>query len=178
MSALKNTCLPVQPTGVQLSLTFTLRDAISVFGDWKVAKALTWADFMENALLTSFELMFTILPRPLWFDEAANPIVFRTTARVVVASPVAYLGSTYLNTLALERFKDRLFGRTLTSNLTSTSVDTVVFISFAYATMGAPLLIPVAGQVVFLWLHNSVLMPLLYWVRGRLTEQGLTLEGY
>ena len=160
------------------SLTFTLRDAIHVIGGWKVAKALIWAGLATNVLLASYGLLINVLPRPEWFDDAAYATVFGTTARVVAASLIAFVVSTYLNAYVFERLKNRLFARVLASNTVSTTLDTVVFITLAFAATGAPLLNLIVGQVAIKMLFSTVLIPLVYWVRGNLREQGLALEGY
>ncbi|WP_027891692.1 queuosine precursor transporter [Calidithermus chliarophilus] len=160
------------------SLTFTLRDAVHTVGGWRVAKSLVWAGLAANALLALYGLLVTVLPKPAWFDGGAYAQVFGTTFRVVVASLVAYGVSTWLDALVFERLKRSIASRVLASNLVSTTLDTVVFITLAFAGTGAPLLNLMLGQVVVKMLVSTVLIPLVYWVRNALRSQGLALEGY
>ena len=160
------------------SLTFTLRDAIHTTGGWRVAKSLIWAGVIANLLLALYGLLVTVLPKPVWFDGAAYQQVFGTTVRVVLASLAAYLISTYLDALVFERLKQNLAGRVLASNLLSTITDTVIFITLAFVGTGAPLLNLMIGQIIIKLLVSTVLIPLVYWVRNTLRQQGLAMEGY
>lgn len=160
------------------SLTFTLRDAVHTVGGWRVAKALVWAGLAANALLALYGLLVTVLPRPVWFNDSAYAQVFGTTFRVVIASLTAYGISTWLDALIFERLKRSIAGRVLMSNLVSTTLDTVIFITLAFAGTGAPLLNLMLGQLVIKMLVSTVLIPLVYWVRNTLRAQGLALEGY
>lgn len=160
------------------SLTFTLRDAVHTIGGWKVAKALLWAGFIANAILAVYGLIVTALPKPEWFDNSAYQAVFGTTARVVTASLVAYLVSTWLDALIFERLKSTIVGRVLASNAVSTTVDSVLFITLAFAGTGAPLLNLMVGQILIKMVMSTGLIPLVYWVRNNLRSQGLALEGY
>ena len=119
-----------------------------------------------------------MLPKPVRFDGDAYAQVFGATLRVVVASLVAYGVSTWLDALLFERLKRSVAGRVLASNLVSTTLDTVVFITLAFAGTGVPLLNLMLGQVVVKMLVSTVLIPLVYWMRNALRSQGLALEGY
>ncbi len=160
------------------SLTFTLRDAVHTVGGWKVAKGLLWAGLIANAILAAYGLLITVLPKPVWFDDAAYQAVFGTTARVVAASLAAYFVSTWIDAVIFERFKHTIAGRVLASNAASTTVDSLIFITLAFAGTGAPLLNLMLGQIVVKMLISTLLIPLVYWVRNNLRAQGLALEGY
>lgn len=160
------------------SLTFTLRDAIQVAGGLRVAQTLIWAGLLANALLAGYGLLINALPRPEWFNAEPYTAVFSTTARVVVASLAAYGVSTYLDTLVFHRFRQNLLGRVLASNVSGVLVDTAVFIILAFAGTGAPLLNLIFGQVGIKLVVSTVIIPVVYWVRGTLRRQGLAVEGY
>ena len=160
------------------SLTFTLRDAIHVVGGWKVAKALIWAGFIANVLLAGYGLLVNRLPAPIWFDDAAYTTVFGTTARVVVASLLAFVVATYLNAWVFESLKNNFLARILTSNVVSTTIDTMIFISIAFAGTGAPIVNLILVQIAVKMVFSTVLIPLVFWVRGNLRSRGLALEGY
>ncbi|MER3445041.1 MAG: hypothetical protein C4333_13370 [Meiothermus sp.] len=136
------------------------------------------AGLAANALLALYGLLMTVLPKPVRFDGDAYAQVFGATLRVVVASLVAYGVSTWLDALLFERLKRSVAGRVLASNLVSTTLDTVVFITLAFAGTGVPLLNLMLGQVVVKMLVSTVLIPLVYWMRNALRSQGLALEGY
>ena len=160
------------------ALTFTLRDAIHVVGGWSVAKSLVAAGFAANALLAGYGLAVIYLPAPAWFDGAPYEAVFGMTARVVVASLVAFGIAAFLDAYVFERLKRSIVGRVVTSNAASTTADTVIFILIAFAGTGAPLLNLMFGQIVIKMVVSSLMIPLVVWVRNNLHARGLALEGY
>jgi len=148
------------------SLTFTLRDAIHTAGGWASAKALLWGGLAANALLAGYGLLVNALPKPGFFKDDAYQAVFGSTLRVVLASLAAYLISTALDALIFERLKRRgVATQVIASNAVSTTLDTVVFISLAFAGTGAPLLNLMVGQIVLKMLISLLLIPLVRWVR-------------
>jgi queuosine precursor transporter len=160
------------------ALTFTLRDAIHVVGGWPVAKSLIVAGFVANALLAGYGLAVIYLPAPTWFDGSAYEAVFGMTARVVVASLAAFGVAAFLDAYVFERLKRSIVGRVVTSNVASTSADTVIFILIAFAGTGAPLLNLMLGQIVIKMAVSSLMIPLVVSVRNTLRSRGLALEGY
>ncbi|MDL2344411.1 queuosine precursor transporter [Deinococcus sp. MIMF12] len=150
------------------SLTFTLRDAIHTVAGWKGAKALLWGGFAANALLAGYGLLVNALPKPGFFEDQAYQVVFGSTLRVVAASLVAYLISTALDALIFERLKRRgVVVQVIASNAVSTTLDTAVFITLAFAGTGAPLLNLMLGQVLLKMTISLLLIPLVRWVRTK-----------
>ncbi len=161
------------------ALTFTLRDAVHTAGGWRVAKTLVWAGVAANLLLALYGLLVVNLPAPGFFDGGAYGAVFGTTVRVVFASLAAYVVSTLLDAVIFERLaRASIAGRVLASNVVSTTLDTAIFITLAFAGTGAPLLSLMVGQIVVKLLVSTLLIPLVYWVRGRLDRAGLTDRAY
>lgn len=153
------------------SLTFTLRDAVHAAGGWATAKALLWGGFAANALLAGYGLIVNTLPKPGFFNDSAYQAVFGSTIRVVFASLVAYLISTALDALIFERLKHRgVTAQVIASNAVSTTLDTVVFITLAFAGTGAPLLNLMLGQIILKMLISLLLIPLVRWVRTQVTS--------
>lgn len=153
------------------SLTFTLRDAVHAAGGWATAKALLWGGFAANALLAGYGLIVNTLPKPGFFNDSAYQAVFGSTIRVVFASLVAYLISTALDALIFERLKHRgVTTQVIASNAVSTTLDTVIFITLAFAGTGAPLLNLMLGQIILKMLISLLLIPLVRWVRTQVTS--------
>lgn len=153
------------------SLTFTLRDAVHAAGGWATAKALLWGGFAANALLAGYGLIVNTLPKPGFFNDSAYQAVFGSTIRVVFASLVAYLISTALDALIFERLKHRgVTAQVIASNAVSTTLDTVIFITLAFAGTGAPLLNLMLGQIILKMLISLLLIPLVRWVRTQVTS--------
>ncbi|MFC6619414.1 queuosine precursor transporter [Deinococcus radiophilus] len=161
------------------SLTFTLRDAIHVAGGWTAAKALLWGGLAANALLAGYGLIVNALPTPDFFDDAAYQAVFGSTFRVVFASLLAYLLSTALDALIFERLRHRgVTTQVVASNAVSTTLDTIIFITVAFAGTGAPLLNLMLGQIILKMLISLLLIPLVRWVRTQVpsTPADLTAQ--
>ena len=159
------------------SLTFTLRDAIHTAGGWASAKALLWGGLAANALLAGYGLLVNALPKPGFFHDDAYQVVFGSTVRVVLASLVAYLISTALDALIFERLKRRgVVTQVIASNAVSTTLDTAIFITLAFAGTGAPLLNLMVGQVILKMLISLLLIPLVRWVRQQVGTHDETLQ--
>ncbi|GGM21958.1 queuosine precursor transporter [Deinococcus aerophilus] len=153
------------------ALTFTLRDAIHTAGGWSSAKALIWGGFAANALLAGYGLLVNALPKPGFFNTDAYQVVFGATLRVVMASLAAYLISTLIDALIFERLKQRgVAVQVIASNAVSTTLDTIIFITLAFAGTGAPLLNLMVGQIILKMLISLLLIPLVRWVRTQVTD--------
>lgn len=153
------------------SLTFTLRDAIHTAGGWTAAKAVLWGGFAANVLLAAYGLLVNALPKPGFFQDDAYQVVFGSTVRVVLASLAAYLISTALDALIFERMRHRgVTVQVIASNAVSTTLDTIVFITLAFAGTGAPLLNLMLGQIILKMLISLLLIPLVRWVRTQVSQ--------
>lgn len=153
------------------SLTFTLRDAVHTAGGWQTAKALLWGGLAANTLLAGYGLLVNALPKPGFFNDSAYQAVFGSTFRVVLASLLAYLVSTALDALIFERLKSRgVATQVIASNAVSTTLDTAIFVTLAFAGTGAPLLNLMLGQIILKMLISLLLIPLVRWVRTQVTS--------
>jgi uncharacterized integral membrane protein (TIGR00697 family) len=159
------------------ALTFTLRDAIQVAGGLRVARDLTWGGLLANGLLACYSLLVLQLPAPQGFPTQPYQEVLHQGARTVIASLTAYGVSTYVDAWIFQRLGRRLIARILFSNGLGILIDTLLFITLAFAGTGAPLGALIVGQLVIKFLVSSLLIPLVYWVRQLLAQQGLRMEG-
>ena len=151
------------------ALTFTLRDAVHAAGGLAVARAVVWGGFLANALLALYGLFVLALPAPPWFEDAAYRAVLGQSARVVVASLTAYLVAQLANTYLFEGIRGGLGAKVTGSNAVAILIDTVVFITLAFAGTGAPLFNMMLGQLLFKFAISLLLLPLVYGVRARVT---------
>ncbi len=149
------------------ALTFTLRDAVHAAGGLAVARAVVWGGFLANALLALYGLFVLVLPAPPWFEDAAYRAVLGQSARVVVASLTAYLVAQLANTYLFEGIRGGLVAKVSGSNAVAILLDTVVFITLAFAGTSAPLFNMMLGQLLFKFVISLLLLPLVYAVRAR-----------
>ncbi len=152
------------------AMTFTLRDAIHAAGGEGAAKTAVWTGFFANLLLALYGLLVLQLPAPAWFEDAPYRAVLGQSARVVAASLTAYLVAQLANTWAFERIPGALWRKSVGSNLIAILLDTAIFITLAFAGSGAPLLLLMAGQLVFKLAFSLLLLPLVYGVRARVRQ--------
>jgi len=106
---------------------------------YRVARAVIWTGFLANIVVVLFIAAAIAIPANTHYtDQAAYARVLGETPRLVLASLIAYLLGEFLNAFVLARLKVATNGRflwvrTIGSTLAGQGVDSVVFISIAFA---------------------------------------------
>jgi uncharacterized integral membrane protein (TIGR00697 family) len=161
----------VVPAAVFLyTLTFTLIDLINERLGKAGARQVVATAFAANLLLAGYVQFAIWLPAaPFYRDAGAFAGVLGGTPRIVLASLVAYLASSLVDTEIFAWWRARVGGpkwaRVLTSNAVSTLVDSVLFITIAFA--GAlPVWPLIGGQYLVKMGVTLVSLPLIYATRG------------
>lgn len=153
------------------ALTFTLIDLVNTRLGKAGARAVVWTAVAANLLLAAYAQLAIALPAAAFYrDQAGFASVLGSSSRVVLASLVAYLVSSYLDTEVFARWRARFgerlaWGRVLASNVPSLALDTALFVSIAFAGTGAPLASLMAGQYAVKLAVTLVSVPLIYAVR-------------
>lgn len=162
----------IVPAAVFLyALTFTLVDLLNTRLGKYGARAVIWTAVAANLLLVVYaRFAIALPPAPFYPDQAAFASVLGSSSRVVAASLTAYLIAGYVDTEVFARWRARfgeqlLWGRVLSSNTLSLALDTVLFITLAFAGTGAPLLPLMLGQYLVKLAVTVVSVPLIYLVR-------------
>ena len=152
------------------AITFTLIDLINEsFGKQGARKVILTA-FLANLLLAAYAQLAVALPSASFYTgQAAFAGVLGNTPRIVFASLAAYLVSSFIDAEIFAFWKARVRGprwlRVLASNVVSTGIDSVVFISLAfYGVMPTGGLIQ--GQYMVKMAVTLVSLPLIYLVRS------------
>jgi len=168
----------VVPAAVFLyTLTFTLLDLIHERLGKTGARQVIATAFAANLLLAGY-VQFTIwLPAaPFYRDAAAFAGVLGSTTRIVFASLVAYLVSSLVDAEIFAWWRAHVAGpkwtRVLISNSVSTLVDSVLFITLAFAGV-LPVWPLIGGQYLVKMGITLISLPLIYATRGseRAVEQ-------
>jgi uncharacterized integral membrane protein (TIGR00697 family) len=168
---------PVQLGGIVVpaaifiyTITFTLIDLINeTFGKQGARKVILTA-FLANLLLAAYAHLAVILPAASFYTgQVAFAGVLGSTPRIVFASLAAYLISSFIDAEIFAFWKARVHGprwlRVLVSNVVSTGIDSIVFISLAfYGVMPTGGLIQ--GQYIVKMAITLVSLPLIYLVRS------------
>lgn len=133
--------------GTQLSVAvfffpvvFLMTDVIGEIYGKKMARRFVLAGFLSILLFLLYVLISTVMPwgeRALWIKESYNQ-VFGISARIAVASLVAFVIAEYQDVIAFFFFRrkigTKLFGvRSILSNLWSQFLDTTIFMFVAFA---------------------------------------------
>jgi uncharacterized integral membrane protein (TIGR00697 family) len=161
----------VVPAGVFLyALTFTLLDLINErLGKLRARRVIATA-FCANLLLAAYAQLTVWAPAPDFFDgERAFAQVLGATPRIVAASLLAYLGAALVDAEIFAWWRARVGGyrwlRVLVSNAVSTGVDSVLFVTLAFAGV-LPVGPLVVGQYVVKMAVTALSLPLIYAVRA------------
>ncbi len=120
-------------------IVFLMTDVIGEVYGKKTAKFFVLAGFVSTALFIAYSFLSLAMPWSPdgeWAKEGYN-LMFGMSARIAVASLVAFLLGEYQDVLAFFFFKDKIGGkffwlRSLLSNMWSQAFDTVLFMMIAF----------------------------------------------
>jgi len=126
--------------------------------------------FAANLLLAGYVQFAIWLPSaPFYQGAGAFASVLGSTPRIVAASLIAYLVSSLVDTEIFAWWRVRVAGskwaRVLVSNAVSTLVDSILFISIAFAGV-LPVVPLIKGQYLVKMGVTVVSLPLIYATRG------------
>ena len=161
----------VVPAAVFLyTLTFTLIDLINEHLGKRGARRVVVTAFAANLLLAGYvQFAIWLPPAPFYQGAGSFAAVLGSTPRIVAASLIAYLISSLVDTEIFAWWRARVAGpkwaRVLVSNTVSTLVDSILFISIAFAGV-LPIVPLVKGQYLVKMGVTVVSLPLIYAARG------------
>ena len=147
-------------------IVFLMTDVIGEVYGKKTAKFFVMAGFVSTALFIAYSFLSLAMPWSPdgeWAKEGYN-LMFGMSARIAVASLVAFLLGEYQDVLAFFFFKDKIGGkffwlRSLLSNMWSQAFDTVLFMVIAfYGVYDNATLV----SIMISWWSYKVLMGLAY----------------
>jgi uncharacterized integral membrane protein (TIGR00697 family) len=128
------------PAGVlAYAVTFACTDVISEIWGKKRAQQVVWAGFFAVAVFYGLAwLAIVVPPAGFWKGQAAFSGVIGSTLRIIIASLIAYLVSQTNDVILFHRIRIKTQGRWLwlrnnASTMVSQAIDTVLFITIAFA---------------------------------------------
>lgn len=128
------------PAGIlAYPFTFLVTDTISELYGRKTATRLVWMGLALSALMVLLVYVSKVLPGAVfWENQEAYETILGSVPRVVLASLTAYLVSQHGDVLLFHFFrrltnKRHLWLRNICSTVVSQAVDTVLFITIAFA---------------------------------------------
>jgi len=120
-------------------LTFLVTDTISEIYGRRVATKVVWLGFIMNILMVILIYVGKIIPAvSFWEGQEAYNTILGSVPRIVLASMVAYLASQHHDVFAFHFWRRLTKARFLwlrnnASTMVSQGLDTVLFISIAFA---------------------------------------------
>lgn len=149
-------------------ITYILSDVITEVYGFKKARTIMWLGFTMNLLMVGYFQLAIILKAPVWFEHSdAFGTVLGSTPRIFVASLVAYIVGSYLNSRVLSMMKvksrGKYFGiRAVVSTLIGEGVDASLFITLAFVgTMPYPALLGmIVTQLIMKVVYEAAVLPL------------------
>lgn len=157
-------------------IAYIVGDVLTEVYGYAAARRVIWLGFICNALAVgTFQLAGALPAEASWDGGAAWSRIFDSTPRLLLASLCAYLIGEFANSYVLARLKvitngRWLWTRTISSTLVGQGLDTVVFVTIAFAgTMSGNL---IWSMMVTGWLlktaYEILATPLTYLVVGKL----------
>ena len=130
----------VLPAGtIAYPFTFLVTDAISELYGRRVATRVVWYGFGLSAAMVVLVYVAQVLPSAgFWEEQGAYETILGSVPRVVLGSMTAYLISQHIDVLLFHRVRGATGGRHLwlrnnASTMVSQAIDTLIFISIAFA---------------------------------------------
>ena len=160
-------------------LSYVLGDVLTEVWGYGAARRVIWLGFACNAVMVVAIWLGGVLPAaPFWKAQLAYDEILGTTPRILAASLLAYLAGEFANAYVLARLKLAtrgrwLWTRTIGSTLVGQALDTVVFVTLAFAgtVPGAVLTGLIAGQWAVKVAYEAAATPLTYaavgWLKAR-----------
>src|SRR5512134_3599931 len=120
-------------------LSYVLGDVLTEVWGYGVARRVIWLGFTCNAVMVAAIWAGGLLPSaPFGATQAAYDDVLGMAPRIMVASFVAYLAGEFANAFVLAKLKIATDGRwlwlrTIGSTVVGQGLDTVIFVTLAFA---------------------------------------------
>jgi hypothetical protein len=154
-------------------VSYIIGDVLTEVYGYRQARRIIWSAFLANALAVGVIAAAGELPAaPFWTDQDSYDAILGQTWRIVAASFVAFLVGEFANSAVLARLKVATKGRflwmrTIGSTLVGQGLDSVIFVTIAFAGTGIPELHVLIWETwVFKVAFETVATPLTYVVVG------------
>lgn len=148
-------------------ITYILSDVFSEVYGYKASRITAWYAFSANLLMVLIFKLTIILPgTPFWSEEnqKALEMTLGGTWRILIASLAAYMVGDFVNDVIFQKMKERhgekKFGmRAIFSSIIGEGLDSLIFISIAFAGTDFFSWIAILSQWSIKVLYEIVLLP-------------------
>ena len=124
---------------VVFPVSYIFGDILTEVYGYSAARRVIWSAFLANALAVGAIVAAQHVPSaPFWKDQAAYDAILGQTWRILAASFTAFLAGEFANSMVLARMKVATDGRFLWSRTTGSTIvgeglDSLIFITIAFA---------------------------------------------
>lgn len=168
-------------------VSYIFGDVLTEVYGYAASRRAIWLGFFCNLLaVIAFFVAGLLPPASFWQGQPAYEAILGSTPRLLAASFLAYLVGEFANSFVLAKMKIAtrgrwLWTRTIGSTLVGEGLDSLVFISLAFA--GTIPLDSLATAIVTQWLFKTVYeivaTPLTYLIVGWLkAKEGMDVYDY
>jgi len=151
-------------------ISYILGDVLTEVYGYRRARSVIWLGFACNLILVIAVWLGGLLPAPTFWDgQAAYARILGYTPRILAASFLAYLVGEFSNSFVLAKMKiatngRHLWARTIGSTLVGQALDSIAFITIAFAgTITCSVLF---STIIAQWLvktaYEAMLTPITY----------------
>jgi queuosine precursor transporter len=165
----------VFPAGLVIfPLAYLLGDVLTEVYGYRAARQVIWLGFACNLLAVgAIQAAIQLPAAPFYVLDEAYADVLGTTWRLFLASLAAYLVGELVNSIVLARMKVAtggryLWTRTIGSTVVGEGLDSLIFVTLAFAGTGAPLLDPILTTWAIKVGWETAATPLTYAIVNRL----------
>jgi uncharacterized integral membrane protein (TIGR00697 family) len=153
-------------------ISYIFGDILTEVYGYRRSRRVIWSGFGSALLMSAtFAIVGALPPAQGWEGQEAYMAILGQTPRIVVASLVAYFAGEFSNSYVLARMKIMtrgrwLWSRTIGSTLVGEGVDTLLFVTIAFAgVLPTPLLVTViVSNYVFKCGFEALATPITYQV--------------
>ncbi|MCZ2111583.1 MAG: queuosine precursor transporter [Dehalococcoidia bacterium] len=124
---------------VVFPVSYIFGDVLTEVYGYAAARRVIWSAFLANALVVLAIVASQRLPAaPFWTDQAGYDAILGQTWRIVGASFTAFIVGEFANSIVLARMKVMtngrfLWSRTIGSTIVGEGLDSLIFITIAFA---------------------------------------------
>jgi queuosine precursor transporter len=159
----------VFPAGLVIfPLSYLLADVLTEVYGFRAVRAVIWLGFGCNLVaLGAIQAAIHLPPAAFWPSQAAYEDVLGFTWRIFLASLAAYLVGELANAIVLAKMKVAtdgrfLWTRTIGSTIVGQGLDSLVFVTVAFAATGPPLVDPILTTWAIKVAWETAATPLTY----------------
>ncbi len=159
----------VFPAGLVIfPLSYLLADVLTEVWGYRAARAVIWLGFACNVVaLGAIQAAIHLPPAEFWPSQAAYEDILGFTWRIFLASLAAYVVGEFANAIVLAKMKVAtggrfLWTRTIGSTIVGQGLDSLVFVTAAFAATGTPLVDPILTTWAIKVAWETAATPLTY----------------